>query len=158
MSQSQNESSVKLAQDLLETIEAFRKSGWHRKMHESAELSPGEAMVLHFIAKYQWEHGEDDPGITPKKLGEKLHIGPSTITQHLGNIEEKGYILREMDKNDRRVIRVNLTEKGIEEMKRMKKEIVKVFTGLIENLGEEKSRELISLLQASSRYFNTLMH
>ncbi|HHW94892.1 MAG TPA: MarR family transcriptional regulator [Mogibacterium sp.] len=55
-----------------------------------------------------WETGK----INVKDLGERLFLDSGTLTPLLKSLEKKGLITRTRDKDDRRVLNVELTDKG----------------------------------------------
>lgn len=52
------------------------------------------------------------PQITASELAELMHLHPSTLTGVLRRLEERGYIIREVDENDRRRTLLRLTAAG----------------------------------------------
>lgn len=52
------------------------------------------------------------PGITQRELAEALGIQPASVSELLMKLEQKGLVLREKDEQDRRSMKVNLTEEG----------------------------------------------
>ena len=50
---------------------------------------------------------------TPTSISKTIDADPTTITRHLDSLEERGLIYRNHDKNDRRVIQLIITKKGI---------------------------------------------
>ena len=52
------------------------------------------------------------------ELGKKMYMHPSTITGVIDRLEKKGYVSRDRDRKDRRVIKVQLTPKGKRLVKR----------------------------------------
>lgn len=56
-----------------------------------------------------WENGEMSIG----KIGEHLHLDNGTLTPLLKRIEKNGLLTRTRSLDDERVVRINLTEKGI---------------------------------------------
>ncbi len=50
---------------------------------------------------------------TPTSISKTIDADPTTITRHLDTLEERGLIDRNHDKNDRRVIQLIITKKGI---------------------------------------------
>lgn len=150
------ESPIEIAQALLSSLFQFKRSEWMRKMHQVADLSPVESMVLMTIGHHT--HGMCEKGQcpTPSHIGELLKINSSTVTGHIGKLEEKGFITREIDRDDRRVIRVLLTEKGKQTVEQAKESTVSSFVGLVNHLGADKSLELVHLLKESSTYFSQL--
>lgn len=56
-----------------------------------------------------WEHEK----LSVKELGNKLYLDSGTLTPVVNSLKEKGYLKKERDKDDERVIEVSLTEKGV---------------------------------------------
>ncbi|MFZ7104233.1 MAG: MarR family winged helix-turn-helix transcriptional regulator [Peptococcaceae bacterium] len=56
----------------------------------------------------------EENGQTPKQIAYHLSLDGSTITGILDRMENKGLVQRTPDPNDRRALRVILTEKGME--------------------------------------------
>lgn len=53
-----------------------------------------------------------NPDVTQKELAEGLGIMPASLSEVLMKLERKGYVARVKDENDRRFVRVRLTEEG----------------------------------------------
>lgn len=53
-----------------------------------------------------------NPDVTQKELAEGLGIMPASLSEVLMKLERKGYVVRVKDENDRRFVRVRLTEEG----------------------------------------------
>lgn len=53
-----------------------------------------------------------NPDVTQKELAEGLGIMPASLSEVLMKLERKGYVARVKDENDRRFVRVHLTEEG----------------------------------------------
>ncbi len=58
--------------------------------------------------------------VTSKELGNLLYLDSGTLTPMLKKIESKGYITRERDPKDERVLLVSVTDKGMELRERAK--------------------------------------
>ena len=146
-----------VAQELMDTLHALKKAGWHQHSVPVGELSPVEFLVLRSIMfRSPVQDKQDFKGMTPSDIGHMLHITSPTVTQHITNLETKGYVIRETDKQDRRVIRVNLTKKGILVMDHARSKFLQTFNGLVEYLGEEESSELVKLLKKTTDYLRNL--
>lgn len=81
----------------------------HQKLGRA--LSPLDIKVPHLdiLANlYRFE------GISQQDLAHKLLVGRSNISMLLPQIEKRGLIVRRKDENDKRVLRLYLTEKGRE--------------------------------------------
>jgi len=51
-------------------------------------------------------------GLSLSELGKGMYLHPSTITGLVDRLEKKGFVLRERDRGDRRVIKIRLTSQG----------------------------------------------
>jgi len=99
---------------------------------EAIGLYRGQPAVLHIL----WEN----EGMTQTEIAAKLRIKPATMTRMLQRMEKAGFIYRQDDKEDQRVSRVYVTEKGravqqrLEDIwKTMEEDTFKGFSG--EELG-----------------------
>jgi DNA-binding MarR family transcriptional regulator len=59
-----------------------------------------------------------DGGLPLGELSQKMYLHPSTITGVVNRLEKKGYVSRDRDQEDRRVVMVQLTPKGKRLVKR----------------------------------------
>lgn len=85
-----------------------------------------------------WENGEMNIG----KIGEHLHLDNGTLTPLLKRIEKNGFLTRTRSLDDERVVRINLTEKGIllkDKAKHIPEAVQTCF-----HLNEEKKKQLMS--------------
>jgi DNA-binding MarR family transcriptional regulator len=129
-----------LQEEFMRSIFRFRKIGM--PFHKNFNLHMGEFAVMQGIA------GEDALGGNEwvPDIHEKLHISRPAVSQMLGGLEKKGYILRETDQNDRRKIVITITSEGREVMKDMKKNMENMFNEIANRFGEENMKQLIVLL------------
>ena len=136
-----------LAEDLMKTFITLKKSKF-LNISECTDLTHNEKLVL-FIVNDLSSKGE----VQLSDLREKIELAPSTITPILASLEEKGLLDRVIDKSDRRNIFLNLSEKGIEHMKRVHKLALENTSEYIDYMGEEDSKELIRLISKTAKYF-----
>jgi DNA-binding MarR family transcriptional regulator len=54
----------------------------------------------------------DEPGLSQRELAGRIHTAGSTLTHHLDRLERDGHILRTRDDQDRRILRITLTDAG----------------------------------------------
>jgi DNA-binding MarR family transcriptional regulator len=54
----------------------------------------------------------DHPELSQRELADRVLLTGSTLTHHLDRMEAAGYLERSRDTQDRRVVRVSLTEAG----------------------------------------------
>ena len=83
-----------------------------RKVHKdmSCVLSPFDVTPAQYgVLSCIWQDGLDNP----KAIADALKIETASITNILERMENKGLILRRINKDDRRFVIVELTEKGL---------------------------------------------
>lgn len=136
------------AQRLLETFSRFRRLGWRANPIEG--VSHAEFMILNIIKRMTSELGV---GARVSEISNELNVAPPTVTQQLNNLETRDYIARQIDKGDRRVIRVTLTPSGLVLIEKAHNDFISSITGLVEYLGEEDSDQLSNLMNKVYDYF-----
>ena len=107
----------------------------HYLAHRIGGKKRGQESILTLIAQY--------PGITQKGLAEALNIQPASVSELLMKLERKGLVLREKDEQDRRSIKVQLTEEGLQVLEAPGEEISDPFQAL----SAEEQEQLRSLLE-----------
>lgn len=75
----------------------------HRRPPKGDGLPPAMGRTLDILAA--------NDGATSRELAELLDVRPSSLTEMLDRMETAGLVTREADENDRRVVRVRMTEK-----------------------------------------------
>jgi len=105
---------------------------------EEIGLHKGQGFILFHL----WHHN----GIAQNVIAHAQHVSPATVTSMLQRMERDGWITRERDPEDQRVVRVHLTEKA----KALHKEAQAVFrdldTELTAQLTHEEQKALRELL------------
>jgi DNA-binding MarR family transcriptional regulator len=94
-------------------------------------------------------------GIKPSELAAQLGVTPGSVTQLITSLEARGWVLRHIDAEDRRAVRVSLTETGREELDRVRSTFALAYAGLVDALGVSECRQLAALLHKASDYFES---
>jgi DNA-binding MarR family transcriptional regulator len=95
--------------------------------------------------------------VTMNELSEKMRLANSTMTRMADQLVQKGMVRREPDTNDRRVVRVRLTEQGQDVRTRFKEALVNLFSQVLEDIPEgEKENILHDLETLNQSILNTL--
>lgn len=118
-----------------------------QKQHISVNLK-GEKAVLIYIYKTK--------EVTPKDISDYLNVSSARIANNLNKLEEKGFIKRNISKEDRRQIIIDLTEKGVLESEKLIEENLNLFTRILNKLGEEDSKKGILLLHKLKYILNEI--
>ena len=79
-------------------------------------------------------------------IREYLSISKAAVSQMLGALEKKGYINRDIDKNNRRNLIVTLTPKGREVLTSMDIEFNDRLEKIITYLGEDDVKHMINII------------
>lgn len=77
-------------------------------------------------------------GTPSTKLGPKMGMESRSLTRTLKSMEDNGLIARVNDPNDKRMVRVLLTEKGKKERERARAVVLAFNTAVREKLSEEQ--------------------
>ncbi|AIQ31594.1 hypothetical protein P40081_28200 [Paenibacillus sp. FSL P4-0081] len=85
-----------------------------------------------------------------------LSISKAAVSQMLGTLEKKGYINRDLDKNNRRNLVVTLTPKGREILKNKDNEFNDRLDKIITHLGEDDVKQMITIVNRMIEYTNKL--
>ncbi|WP_186577887.1 MarR family winged helix-turn-helix transcriptional regulator [Aquibacillus kalidii] len=132
-------------QRLIHAFSQFKKVDWNK--HTVGDLKPSEVQVL-FCIKKGYE--------TVSEVRDILRVTSPTVTQIINRLEEKGYVERTVNKEDRRSSQVKLTDQGIAVTVKAFNMYVTSINGLIDYLGEEESEQLIGLLDKVFVYYKDL--
>lgn len=124
------------------------KDIWHKSMKEK-EFNMGEFMIIKTIY-FLTHNSEDSLGVKPSDIGKNLFIKKPTISKILNNLEDKGYINRISNKVDRRIVYVNLTEKGIRLFEEHKIKMSTYMNKIVSKMGNEDMDILITLVNKLS--------
>lgn len=118
----------------------------NRKINRDVQDSlRGEYGVLRYLV---YVEDEVNAGV----LTEQLHVVPGRMTDILKSLEAKGFVRRYRDENDKRKIKVCITEKGKIEALKKRQHISEEYQGLFGILGKEDTKELIRLLKIVLSY------
>lgn len=131
-----------LVMEFIETLEGLRRyRRWYRG--HSIPVRKNEMMLLMFLV---YHLPDDSLGLQPSELGRMLRLTRPTITSMVNSLEEQGYVVRIDDEEDRRVVFVRPTERGVELVSRARVSFSTNIAELIEFLGEKDAQELIRIM------------
>lgn len=137
-----------IVQKIMKCLSEFRRL--HKHKSPISDLTHSETMVLFCIKNYVETH---EIGIKTSELSNILNVASPTITQQVNSLERRGFVERNVDKEDRRAVRIKVTEKGEEVFKKASEEFEASINGLVEYLGSDQSEQLANLLSKTFNYF-----
>jgi DNA-binding MarR family transcriptional regulator len=133
-----------LAQELASALSQFWRVGKH---HSSVKgIKQSEYMLLVALVHCT---SSTCAGIKVSALSTRLQITPAAVTHMINSLEEGGYVERQADLTDRRIVLIKPTDKAEQLIQEMKDEQLEYLQDLVRFLGENDSRELLRLLTLS---------
>ena len=104
---------------------------WHKmsRMYNQRANDYGVSISVGFILL-----NVDQEGTPSTQLGPKMGMESRSLTRTLKNLEDEKVIYRQADKNDKRMVRIFLTELGIEKRNLSKEKVIKFNTHLMNNI------------------------
>jgi DNA-binding MarR family transcriptional regulator len=96
-----------------------------------------------FALLHLWHHD----GVPQHELARAMHIRPASVTNMLQRMERDGWISRERDAEDQRLVRVFITDKA----KGLQKEARQVFRQMEEELNAIYTEEELATLRVLLR-------
>ena len=86
-------------------------------------------------------------GMETRHVAESADISKATLTGVVKTLEARGLIRREGDENDRRLVRLRLTEEGVTLMEKLYPEFNAVEAEVIRSLSERKVKDFTRTLR-----------
>lgn len=86
------------------------------------------------------------PGICVKELAELLNMDKSAVSRSVEELVQKGYVLREPSKRDRRCVVLNLTDEGMARFNTIEKDMNLKFERVFSMIPKEKQSQVLEAL------------
>ncbi|MFA9379818.1 MAG: MarR family winged helix-turn-helix transcriptional regulator [Acetanaerobacterium sp.] len=134
-----------LKEQLVHAMLRFKKVGM--TFPPGLDIRMGELFVMSGIAK---RTSCPDKNVNVSDIQSNLYITKPAVSQMLNALEKKGYVIREIDKSDRRKIAVTLTDHGQDILKQTKEYTDQMLETVISRFGEENTWQLIKLFSLLS--------
>lgn len=121
-----------------ELLQVLTKLTHHPELESQEQLARGEGALLRYLALRH-------DGATAGELRDVLSVGSGRVANALKNLESKGFITRSPSAADGRVVLVYLTQQGREFIMERYQRLLRWTTLLMEELGQEDSKEVLRL-------------
>jgi DNA-binding MarR family transcriptional regulator len=115
-------------------------------LNTTESVSMAELVVLAGIKNHMFEDG----AVTIPDL---LCISRAAVSQMMGVMEQKGFIVRDINKSNRRKHLLTLTKKGNAVVEAQEQKVMELLAGIIEQFGEKETKQFIKL---SGRFMDIL--
>jgi len=133
-------------ENIFEMAMAFKTKFFNpHLLSKSCEVPPSQIRVLFFLKG----HGEN----TMSTLAHHLHISRPNLTPLIDKLLEDGYVDRNANSKDRRILLISLSEKGWKFMDEINKMVIENFKERIKSLNDEE----IFVLNESAKHFLEVM-
>ena len=120
-----------------------------KELARSVELTGPQLTVLKML------EGVGDLSLS--ELSERIRAQNSTVTGIIDRMEQAGLVARARSTEDRRVIKIKLTERGARIARTIAVEPMEVFRGALEGLSPGETRELLKILTKVARRVQTIV-
>ena len=107
---------------------------------EQVDIPRGQATVLCTVAKQN--------GLTQSEIAEKLSVRNASVTNMLQRLEEAGLVFRQRDPDDNRLVRVYLTEAGLEKELSLNEQFSSLQEVIFKGIDEDQRNLLRNGLEA----------
>ena len=87
-----------------------------------------------------------DESINNKAIAERMNLSPSRLTRIIDGLVQKEYILREIDPNDRRNMKVSLFRKGQLLVQQLNKAYIDIHKEILQDIDEDQHQSLITAM------------
>ena len=124
----------------------FHRMGKLAAMMDASAMSRGDFVVLDMTAKYQKRHPEQQ-GIPVSVLINELKNAPSSVSRTLRRLEEKEYVERIVDREDRRNVYVRITDCGERLRGETQREMDSFMERVVTRMGTGDMESLLNLLE-----------
>ena len=128
----------------LKLIQSLEKIYYMEAFSKLADFLQGELYLLKFLSL------DSDEEYGPSELSQILHISRPRITATISALKKKKYVNTELDKIDRRRLKVSITDLGREFVEEKQVEVEGNFDGLIEGIGEDDTLELVRIVNLAA--------
>jgi DNA-binding MarR family transcriptional regulator len=121
-----------------------------RGMHAGQGFRFGEFMVGPPQVRILFRIVSKPDGVSVKDLAEVLSVTPGAVTQFIDSLVEKGLVKREEDHDDRRLLRIKLTEYGNNNFNEFKKDYLTSVSRVFDSLSDDEIMQLTRLLMKAN--------
>lgn len=143
-----NKSNKELVNKMITTFFSLKNS--ERKMlNDTKDVTKGETMVLMCI---DYLTTKNDEYVGQSTLVEELKISKTVVSNFISSLEEKEYIEKVINKENKREHLIKLTEIGRKNAMAIKKKHYELIEGLVNYIGVEDSEIFIEVVKKVKKY------
>lgn len=126
-----------LADEMVSSMMKSPKKPFQKKVDD---LSHGERRILGFLHFFQ-------NGVPSGELSEKLFLSTPRVASALNSLSKKGFIERNREEDDKRIVIVTITEAGKSFVMEEKDEAISMLENTLKKLGEQDAKEFVRIIK-----------
>lgn len=132
-----------------ETVDYNIKTAWHAiyRMYNQEALKSDFTTSIGFVLL----NIDSKEGTPATKIAPLIGLESRSLTRMLKNMEEKGFIVKKPDPNDRRSVRIFLTELGKEKKEISRKTVLGFNHYVREQVSEDKLKVFFEVISVINR-------
>lgn len=88
-----------------------------------------------------------DENINNKQIAERMNLSPSRLTRIIDGLVKNGYMVREVDNEDRRNMRVFLSKRGKTLTNKLNKAFIDLHTEILQDIDVSQHEPLITAME-----------
>jgi len=115
---------------------------WEKFLKSTAELTHNQYNVLRIL------RGSHPTRLPSGEIGERMIARDPDITRLVDRLGRRGLVSRGRSRQDRRVVEVGITEKGLQVLRTLDGHVDRFPKAMLGHLGLKKLEQLVSLLEA----------
>lgn len=143
-----------------ELIDFNIRYAWQKiaKMYNAEALKYGLTMSWGFILL----NIDEETGTPSTKIGPKMGMEANSLTRIIKNMEKEGFLYRKSDMNDKRLVKLHLTQKGLEYKKIAEANVLTFNNYIYQKISKEKLKQFIdvfkelNIIMDKEQIFNTI--
>ena len=116
---------------------------WARFLKTSADLTGAQYNVLRI------RRGSHPTRLTSSEVGERMIARDPDVTRLVDRLATRGLVARVRSRQDRRVVEVGVTDKGLALLRELDAHVAKMPKAVLGHLGPKRLRQLADLLDAA---------
>lgn len=130
------------------TVDFHIKTAWYAisRMYNSSAAKVDMSMAVGYVLL-----NVDKNGTPATKIAPLLGLEPRSLTRMLKTLEEKGWIYRQTDAEDKRVVNVFLTEEGKKKRDFAREGVLEFNEAIHQRVGEEKLQVFFEVMREIQR-------
>ena len=136
-----------------ETIDYHIRATWHAiaRLYNQKASDHGATMAIGFVLL----NIDVEEGTPATKIAPLMGLEARSLTRLLKTLEERGAIYRRVDANDKRCVRIYLTEEGKKGRERAKETVVRFNEVVREQIPEKKLAVFFEVIQNINKILET---